>query len=453
MGRATALHQGEKRLVFLESRRKSEELSYELRELGVETFLSHSSLAVEERRRSERAFAESRNCVIVATSTLELGVDIGDLDRVIQVDSPRTVASFLQRLGRTGRRSGSERNMLFLVTERNQLPLAAAILLLWERGFVEPVAPPPQPRHLTAQQLLAVALQEGSFGAHCWRSWWGDLALMDDGEEVLQYLQNEEFLAADGDLLMIGPSAEKNFGRRHFMDLLSSFTVEKQLRVLAGTKEIGFVSPLALPPESERGTKPLVLNGYGWRVLDVDWRRFVVDVHPEPRRGDVRWTSGPIALSFELMRAQRDVLLGATPGVTLSARAKKALAGLREDDQADVSANALVIRDKPAGRELWTWAGLRANATFAAALGAPVASMDNEYLALEGIVSLDDIRRANVAEAVPAIDRAAVDALKFSAALPPGLAARTLAERFTDRPGAQQIAAASWEVLQAEGTV
>lgn len=247
MGRATALHQGEKRLVFLESRRKSEELSYELRELGVETFLSHSSLAVEERRRSERAFAESRNCVIVATSTLELGVDIGDLDRVIQVDSPRTVASFLQRLGRTGRRSGSERNMLFLVTERNQLPLAAAILLLWERGFVEPVAPPPQPRHLTAQQLLAVALQEGSFGAHCWRSWWGDLALMDDGEEVLQYLQNEEFLAADGDLLMIGPSAEKNFGRRHFMDLLSSFTVEKQLRVLAGTKEIGFVSPLLCP--------------------------------------------------------------------------------------------------------------------------------------------------------------------------------------------------------------
>jgi ATP-dependent Lhr-like helicase len=45
--------------------------------------------------------------VIVATSTLELGIDVGDLDRVIQIDSPATVSSFLQRMGRTGRRPGS----------------------------------------------------------------------------------------------------------------------------------------------------------------------------------------------------------------------------------------------------------------------------------------------------------------------------------------------------------
>jgi ATP-dependent Lhr-like helicase len=48
--------------------------------------------------------------VIVSTITLELGIDVGDLDRVIQVDAPTTVASFLQRLGRTGRRAGSSRN-------------------------------------------------------------------------------------------------------------------------------------------------------------------------------------------------------------------------------------------------------------------------------------------------------------------------------------------------------
>ncbi len=108
-----ALRRGEKRLVFCESRRKTEQLAFLLRELGVETFVSHSSLSAEERRRSEQAFAEGRNTVIVATSTLELGIDIGDLDRVIQIDAPRTVASFLQRLGRTGRRPGTFRNMLF----------------------------------------------------------------------------------------------------------------------------------------------------------------------------------------------------------------------------------------------------------------------------------------------------------------------------------------------------
>ena len=58
-------------------------------------------MSAAERRRSEEAFAEARDCVIVATSTLELGIDVGDLDRVIQVGAPRTVASFLQRLGWT----------------------------------------------------------------------------------------------------------------------------------------------------------------------------------------------------------------------------------------------------------------------------------------------------------------------------------------------------------------
>ncbi|HEY3006229.1 MAG TPA: DEAD/DEAH box helicase, partial [Kribbellaceae bacterium] len=81
-----ALNAGEKRLVFCESRKVVEELGVALRRLGVTTFLSHASLSLDERRRAERAFAEARGCVIVATSTLELGVDVGDLDRVIQID-------------------------------------------------------------------------------------------------------------------------------------------------------------------------------------------------------------------------------------------------------------------------------------------------------------------------------------------------------------------------------
>jgi Lhr-like helicase len=85
-----------------------EELGVALLAWGVTTFLSHASLSLDERRRAQQAFAESRNCVIVATSTLELGVDVSDLDRVIQVNAPLTVASFLQRIGRTGRRHGSE---------------------------------------------------------------------------------------------------------------------------------------------------------------------------------------------------------------------------------------------------------------------------------------------------------------------------------------------------------
>ncbi len=88
------LYRGEKRLVFCDSRGRVEELGNELRGLGVSVFLSHSSLSAEERRTSEQAFAEAQDCVIVSTSTLELGIDVGDLDRVIQIDAPHSVHEF-----------------------------------------------------------------------------------------------------------------------------------------------------------------------------------------------------------------------------------------------------------------------------------------------------------------------------------------------------------------------
>jgi len=77
------LHRGEKRLVFCDSRAQAEHLTSLLRGNGTTTFVNHSSLSVDERRQAERAFRESRDCVIVATSTLELGIDVGDLDRVL----------------------------------------------------------------------------------------------------------------------------------------------------------------------------------------------------------------------------------------------------------------------------------------------------------------------------------------------------------------------------------
>jgi len=107
------LHAGEKRLVFCDSRSRVEELSSMLRALGTRTFVIHGSLSRDERALTERAFAEEKSCVIVATSALELGIDIGDLDRVIQIDSPGRVASFLQRMGRTGRHPGTIPNCLF----------------------------------------------------------------------------------------------------------------------------------------------------------------------------------------------------------------------------------------------------------------------------------------------------------------------------------------------------
>ena len=109
--------------------------------------------------------------MIVATSTLELGIDVGDLDRVIQIDAPGAVSSFLQRMGRTGRRPGMARNCLFLATSDEGLLRAAGLVELWASGFVEPAVPPPEPLHILAQQLLALALQERGIGRAEWLDW------------------------------------------------------------------------------------------------------------------------------------------------------------------------------------------------------------------------------------------------------------------------------------------
>ena len=138
-----ALHRGEKRLVFADSKRLVEMLGAELRERGVTTHLVHASLSLDERRRAEEAFAQGRDCVIVSTSALELGIDVGDLDRVIQLNAPPTVASFLQRLGRSGRRAPDGAELPVPRARRGEPPArggAVARLGPWVRRAGRPAA-------------------------------------------------------------------------------------------------------------------------------------------------------------------------------------------------------------------------------------------------------------------------------------------------------------------------
>ncbi|KAA6219671.1 DEAD/DEAH box helicase [Streptomyces filamentosus] len=445
-----ALHQGEKRLVFCESRKQVEELGASLRAKGVTTFLSHASLSADERRRAEDAFAEARDCVIVSTSTLELGIDVGDLDRVIQVDAPGTVASFLQRLGRTGRRPGSVRNCLFLTTDEAGLLSAAALLLLWGRGWVEPVTPPPEPRHIAAQQVLALCLQEHRVGGSLWQEWWGGLGPFGPpAVPLVRHLVSEGFLDQDGGMLFVGPEAEKRFGYRHFMDLTAVFTAAPEFTVLAGRTEIGSTDP-ALLTEEVVGPRRLLLAGRSWQVTYIDWSRRRCFVEPADGGGRARWSGTGFAQgsSYHLTRAVREVLLGAEPLAVLTRRAKSALAQVREDNAEIVHPGGSVVTR--GGRDTnvrwWTWAGHRANATLAASLGAvtdPLQRPHSAFLRLREDITTEEWRQATAVAAqqlcLPAVDPRAVNGLKFSAALPPRLAEATLAARLADLEGASAV--------------
>lgn len=442
-----ALHRGEKRLVFCESRRQVEKLGESLRAKGVTTFLSHASLSVDERRRAEEAFAQARDCVIVSTSTLELGIDVGDLDRVIQIDAPGTVASFLQRLGRTGRRAGSTRNCLFLALDEDGLLGSAALLLLWSRGWVEPVIAPPEPRHIAAQQILALCLQEHRVGDRLWPEWWGGLGPFGPAAEpIVRHLVEEGFLDQEGGMLFIGPEAEQRFGFCHFMGLTAVFTAAPEFTVLAGRTEIGTTDP-ALLTEEVAGPRRLLLAGRSWEVTYIDWARRRCFVEPVEGGGRARWggVGGGRVTSYELTRAAREVLLGATPPVTLTRRAQAALAEVRESSAELVHPERTVIvrGGKDVSVRWWTWAGQRANATLAATLSTvadPLQRPTATHLRLREDLTPDAWKEA-IADAtgrlgLPTVDPRALQGLKFSAALPTRLAEATLAARLADLDGA-----------------
>ncbi|STZ43977.1 DEAD/DEAH box helicase [Mycolicibacterium gilvum] len=450
-----SLHAGEKRLVFVDSRRQAEELGAALREAGVETFISHSSLSAAERRRSEAAFADARDTVIVATSTLELGIDVGDLDRVIQINSTRTVASFLQRLGRTGRRPDSSRNCLFLCLDDEAVLLASGMLQRWSQSWVEPVTPPPHPRHIAAQQLMALCLQQHRIGVAEWTQWWGDLPVFDaSAPEILEYLVTEGYFETDGPFLHIGPEAERRFGRRYFSDLTAVFTAPPEFIVLAGRVEVGTIGTDLLT-ESVDGPRVLLLGGRSWKVTHIDWDRRRCFVEAADGGGKAKWSGVPGGLSYEVARGMREVLLGSSPaGVTFTARAATVLAELRAGFADTVAADRLIVflPSDSAGR-WWTWAGTAANRTLQASLSSvvdPRQRIDEKSIRLLPGVTVAEFSAALAAVEWrdPEVDANALRGLKFSAALPVELGTQTLSARIGDIGIAESVLAEAHTIVK-----
>jgi ATP-dependent Lhr-like helicase len=455
-----ALHKGEKRLAFAESRRKVESLALALRERGVNTFVSHSSLSYDERRRAEQAFAEARDCVIVSTSTLELGIDVGDLDRIVQVGSPRRVASFLQRLGRTGRRPGAHRNALFLATTDEELLQSAGLLLLWGEGYVEPISPPPSPRHLQAQQLLALCLQERRIGDKTWTNWLDGLELASaaDTDRVIDWLVETGHLDHDQGMLFVGPAAERAYGHRHFLDLISVFLIAPEFAVLHGSVHIGTVDPMVLFRRVE-GPRVLALAGRSWTVRHVDWQRPQIWVEESDVQGSSRWMGEPQPWSYALTDAARRVLLGMDPAeVRLTRRAAARMQEVRETSAFLVDPDRTVVTIGPGGAaRWWTWAGSRANVLLSASLAAVAPEAvddrgryDNRFISLADGCQPDDVSEAirqcaatfrdRLSDVTVDIDDNALRALKFADLLPHDLAVRTLAARMLDPDTAAIVA-------------
>ncbi len=149
-------------LVFANTRKLTERIAAKLCEvLGEDKVASHhGSLSRERRLDAEQRLKNGELQALVATASLELGIDIGDVDLVIQVGVPARIATFLQRAGRAGHGQGLVPKSRIFPLTRDELVAASAILLAVDRGELDETIVPPGPCDILAQQLVAACVQD-----------------------------------------------------------------------------------------------------------------------------------------------------------------------------------------------------------------------------------------------------------------------------------------------------
>ena len=236
-----AAHVAEHRttLVFVNTRKLSERVAHELGErLGPEQVAAHhGSLSRERRQRVEHRLRAGDLRALVATASRELGIDVGPVELVCQIGSPRSIATFLQRVGRANHhRTGVPRGVMYPTT-RDELVECTALLAAVERGRLDALHPPDQPLDILAQQIVAETAARGDDGvaedelfALLTRSWPYRRLTREQFEEIVE---------------LVSAGIETGRGRR--MAYLHRDRVNGRLRARRGARLATLTSGGAIP--------------------------------------------------------------------------------------------------------------------------------------------------------------------------------------------------------------
>lgn len=366
-------------LIFTNSRNGAEEAVHRLREIAADRgdpdifHLHHGSLSKELRRETELAMKNSSGPVVTAaTMTLELGIDIGDLDCIVQIGPPVSVSGFVQRLGRSGRRSGRSR-MLFLETPAGEggsgggslpwdfLQTCSVILLYLEERWIEPFVSRPKPFSLLAHQTLAALKNTtglrpaGLARAVLTLPAFSESVSAEEYQQLLRHMLEKEYLERMEDgTLIIGLEGEKYTSSYEFYSVFkdtASWTVRWEDRVL-GTLE-----------ECPQGDTAFVLSGRSWQVTYADKSSHTIYVKPAsagvmPRRfgrtGDVH---------SRIAARIRQILEEETIYPFLGPEAGQYLRDIRKKWKSVPSRGAMILPDGPESFWFCPWSGSRETET------------------------------------------------------------------------------------------
>ena len=304
---------GKKVLIFVPSRRDAEKYYNIIRKcLDVDVFIHHSSINRDSREEAEERFRSVSAAFMVNTSTLELGIDVGDIDVVIHIRSPTSVNRFLQRTGRSGRRRGLQRTIIF---QENEALTALSVASLALSGRLEDLRIPVRPLDIYFHQILSSVFElekptrgdiyRGLGRAHVF----SDLDA-DDFRHLVEFMVENDFLRVHGPYLHHGFNFEKTFGKMNFLEFYTVFPPNYEFTVKHRTKVIGSLDSFFVVTYLKVG-RGFILGGEKWVVKDIDHERFIVRVKPCTRDAEIPdWSSGGAPTTFEVARHVYDILLG-----------------------------------------------------------------------------------------------------------------------------------------------
>jgi ATP-dependent Lhr-like helicase len=267
--------------------------------------LHHGSLSPEHRADVEDRFKAGELHGLVATSSLELGIDIGAIDHIVQVHSPRSVARLVQRLGRAGHRVGAVSEGTLVAGGPEDVLECMAVARAAAEGRLEPLGMRAAPLVVLANQLVALTNEY----AHLGRSWcWSVVTQaapfsdLDEGifAAVWQALLDLRTVYADD-------GAKDRYGRsgrsrRHFLDHIGLIPDERAYRVIdeSTKRSVGTVDDAFVAAGLHPGAL-FVMAGRSWQVLEIEAEAQRVRVAPAKDLGAVpQWTGSQLPVSLQV---------------------------------------------------------------------------------------------------------------------------------------------------------
>lgn len=273
-------------LIFPNSRGRTEEIAVKLRKIsdkvnGHKFYYSHHSSVDKEIRENIEHFAKNNerfNFCISCTSTLELGIDIGTVDKIVQIDSTHSVASLVQRVGRSGRKEGEKSIVNIYATDQWSLLQSLACWLLFKADFLEPIKTAKKPYDILLHQLLSIVKQlSGCSKNELLKRLKINSAfqLFEDYEinSMIEEAIKLDYLEVIQHELILGIEGEKIVNTREFY---SVFKTEPNFKVIFSGKKIGDIpfSPQIKIDEN------ILLAAKIWKIVDIDFNAGKIIVIP-----------------------------------------------------------------------------------------------------------------------------------------------------------------------------